>query len=333
MDEINNAQVNNTDEIKIENTLRPKNFANYIGQSTIKDSLNIAIQAAQKREEPLEHVLLYGPPGLGKTTLAHIISNEMQANIKILAGPTLERSGDLASILTNLEANDILFIDEIHRLNKTIEEILYPAMEDYALDIILGKGPGARNIRIDLPPFTIIGATTKVSSLSTPLRDRFGHIFHLNYYNADEISIIIQRSAEILNVNIKPEALNLVSHRARKTPRIANRLLKRIRDYAEVHGDGEITNDLVINALNLLNIDEIGLDEQDRNLLYVIIEKFAGGPVGLNTLAAATGEDQDTIENVYEPYLIQQGLLKRTSQGRVATPLAYQHLNLAMPLS
>ncbi len=328
MEDISNTQTNTTEEEQIENTLRPKQFENYIGQKTIKNSLNIAIQAAQKRQESLEHVLLYGPPGLGKTTLAHIIATEMQANIKILSGPTLERSGDLASILTNLEKNDILFIDEIHRLNKTIEEILYPAMEDYALDIILGKGPGARNIRIDLPPFTIIGATTKVSSLSTPLRDRFGHIFHFNYYQNQEISKIMSRSAKILEMEIDNKNLETIAKRARRTPRIANRLLKRIRDYAEVHNNGKINKEIIIAALKLLHIDELGLDEQDRNLLRIIIEKFSGGPVGLNTLGAATGEDKDTIENVYEPYLIQQGLLKRTPKGRVVTPNAYNHLSI-----
>jgi len=328
MVELLNKEVNNNEEKEAESSLRPQSFSTYIGQDTIKTSLDIAIQAARKREDALDHILLYGPPGLGKTTLAHIIANEMNANIKILSGPTLERTGDLASILTNLEEYDILFIDEIHRLNTTIEEILYPAMEDYALDIILGKGPGARNIRIDLPKFTIIGATTKVSALSTPLRDRFGHIHHLNFYNNNEITEILKRSSDILNTDLNNDAIKLISTRARRTPRIANRLLKRIRDYAEIHGNGTINQELVAQALKLLKIDQLGLDDQDRILLNTIIEKFAGGPVGLGTLAAATGEDKDTIENVYEPYLIQEGLLQRTPRGRMATKLAYKHLGL-----
>jgi len=309
-------------------SLRPKTLGDFVGQQKIKDNLQIFMDAAKGRKEAIEHVLLYGPPGLGKTTLAHIIASEMGVSIRVTSGPALERSGDLAAILTNLEDGDILFIDEIHRMNKVIEEILYPAMEDYALDIIVGKGPSARTLRLDLPRFTLIGATTKVSMLSSPLRDRFGNIYHLNFYEDKEISHIINRAAAILEVKIENLAAEKIASRARKTPRIANRLLKRVRDFAEVKADGKVSEEVTEKALKMLDIDEYGLDEIDRKILETIITKFNGGPVGLNTIAAATGEEQATIEDVYEPYLIQVGFLKRTPKGRVATPQAYKHMGL-----
>ncbi len=310
-------------------TLRPKNLKEFVGQKKIKDNLQIFMAAAKKREEPIEHVLLYGPPGLGKTTLAHIIAKEMGVNIRVTSGPALERSGDLAAILTNLEDGDILFIDEIHRLNKIIEEILYPAMEEYALDIVIGKGPSARTLRLDLPHFTIIGATTKISLLSSPLRDRFGNVYHLNFYQDDEIEQVINRSAKILEIDLEIPAASQIAKRARKTPRVANRLLKRVRDFVQVKSNGKITDSSAKEALILLDIDEFGLDEIDRRIIQIIIEKFNGGPVGLNTIAAASGEEMATIEDVYEPFLIQTGFLKRTSQGRVATDHAYKHLGCA----
>ena len=309
-------------------SLRPKNLKDFVGQEKIKANLEIFMQAAKQRKQPIEHVLLYGPPGLGKTTLAHIIASEMGVNIRVTSGPALERSGDLAAILTNLEAGDILFIDEIHRMNKVIEEILYPAMEDYALDIIIGKGPSARTLRLDLPRFTIVGATTKASLLSSPLRDRFGNIYHLNFYENNEIAEVLHRAAQILKIKLDKPSGEKIASRARKTPRIANRLLKRVRDYAEVKASGHISDDVTIKALEMLDIDQHGLDHIDRKILETIITKFSGGPVGLNTIAAATGEDMATIEDVYEPYLMQIGFLKRTAKGRVATPLAYEHLGL-----
>ncbi len=307
-------------------TLRPQKFADYIGQNKVKDSLEITIQAAKGRKESIEHVLLYGAPGLGKTTLAHLIAKEMGANIRVTTGPAIEKSGDLAAILSNLEEGDVLFIDEIHRLNKTVEEILYPAMEDYALDIILGKGPAARTVRIDLPRFTLIGATTKVSMLSAPLRDRFGHHHHLDFYEDKDIEKIVERSAKILGVEIDPAALKAIASRARRTPRVANRLLKRVRDYSAVKGDGCLSDNTCRDAFGMLEIDELGLDWVDRKILTTIIDKFAGGPVGLNTIAAATGEEMETIEDVYEPYLIRLGFLDRSPRGRIATPHAYEHL-------
>ena len=312
-------------------SLRPKTLAEYIGQEKIKQNLDITIAAAKKRGEPIEHVLLYGAPGLGKTTLAHVIANEIGTNIRVTSGPAIEKSGDLAAILTNLEAGDILFIDEIHRLNKTVEEILYPAMEDYALDIVMGKGPSARTLRLDLPKFTIIGATTLASLLSAPLRDRFGITHHLNFYEAGDIGKIIQRSARILGVEIESAAQEAIASRSRRTPRIANRLLKRVRDYCEVKGDGKITLNDCLEAFGMLEVDELGLDLIDRRILETIINKFKGGPVGLNTLAAATGEEIDTIENMYEPYLMQLGFLDRSPRGRVVTQLGYEHLGLKMP--
>jgi Holliday junction DNA helicase RuvB len=312
-------------------SLRPKILSEYIGQEKIKANLEITIAAAKKRGEPIEHVLLYGAPGLGKTTLAHVIANEIGANIRVTSGPAIEKSGDLAAILTNLEVGDILFIDEIHRLNKTVEEILYPAMEDYALDIIMGKGPSARTLRLDLPRFTIIGATTLASLLSAPLRDRFGITHHLNFYETGDIEKIIKRSAKILGIELDADARQALAARSRRTPRIANRLLKRVRDYCEVKGDGRISLKDSLGAFAMLEVDELGLDLIDRRILETIIHKFKGGPVGLNTLAAATGEEMDTIENIYEPYLMQLGFLDRSPRGRVVTTLGYQHLGLKEP--
>ncbi len=313
-------------EVELEITLRPRDFANYIGQERLKQNLKLAIKAAQKRGEPLDHILLHGPPGLGKTTMASVIAHEMGAQIRVTSGPAIERAGDLASLLTNLSDGDILFIDEIHRLNRTVEEVLYSAMEDFKLDIMLGKGPSARSLRLDLPTFTIIGATTRTGALSAPLRDRFGIIHRLEFYQADEIQQIIERAASILKVKIdKPAAIELAK-RSRLTPRIANRLLKRVRDYADVNGDGIIDTELSHKSLQLMDIDELGLDNADRMLLAAIIENYDGGPVGVETLAAITAEERGTIEDFYEPYLMQVGLLERTPRGRKVTPKAYKHL-------
>ncbi len=320
-----------SEDIALDMTLRPKRLSDFVGQDNIKESLDIFMQAAKKRKEPIEHVLLYGPPGLGKTTLAHVIANEMDAHIKITSGPAIERAGDLAAILTNMTEGDILFIDEIHRLNKVIEEVLYPAMEDYALDIIVGKGTAARTLRLDLPKFTIIGATTRYNLLSSPLRDRFGSTWRLDFYNNQDMQKIINRSARMLAVDIEDQAAEEIAMRSRATPRIANRLVKRVRDYADVRSDGKITHNVAHEGLKLLNIDPLGLDEFDRRLLEVMISNFSGGPVGLGSLAAALSEDVGTIEDIYEPFLLQLGLLERTPRGRVATPKAYEHLGLDVP--
>lgn len=319
------------EDATLDTTLRPHRIKDYIGQAPVKDNINVSMKAAKQRGESLEHVLIYGPPGLGKTTLAHVVAHEMGVNIKTTSGPAIERPGDMAAILTSLQPAEILFIDEIHRLNRQIEEILYPAMEDFALDLVLGKGPSARTLRLDLPKFTLIGATTRMASLSSPLRDRFGMVYRLEFYEPTDIEKILTRSARILKVPIKIEGKSEIAKRARRTPRIANRLLKRVRDYAQVHSDGEVNGDLAKKALTCLRIDELGLDEIDRKVLQTIIDKFKGGPVGIETIAAATAEEKETIEDVYEPFLLQMGLLERTNRGRQVTDLAYRHLGLSTP--
>lgn len=324
------SHADDSEEQRIEVTLRPQRFAEYVGQERLKKNLQLAIAAAKKRGEPIDHVLLYGPPGLGKTTMAAVIANEMGAGLRVTSGPAIEKAGDLASILTNLNDGDVLFIDEIHRLGRAVEEILYSAMEDFKLDIVIGKGPAARSVRLDLPRFTVIGATTRTGSLAAPLRDRFGHIYRLEFYTPEEIAQIITRAASILETRIKPEASRLLSTRARLTPRIANRLLKRVRDYADVNGDGIIDVTTTTQALTLLEVDELGLDPADRNLLLSMLDTYGDSPVGLTTIAALTGDETTTIEDFYEPYLLQIGFIERTPRGRRVTPRARQHLGRAM---
>jgi Holliday junction DNA helicase RuvB len=319
------------DEVTFENSLRPRFLRDFIGQQKLKDSLKIAVEAAKQRHESLDHVLLFGPPGLGKTTLAHIISNELSVNFRSTSGPAIEKRGDLAAILTNLEENNVLFIDEIHRLHPSIEEILYPAMEDFQIDIMIGEGPGARSIKIDIPPFTLVGATTRTGLLTSPLRGRFGIVQRLDFYKLESLATIVRRSAEILEVMIDEKSTLEVARRSRGTPRVANRLLRRVRDYAQVRAGGSINHTVACKGLDLANVDRFGFDEIDRKLLLTIIENFGGGPVGVNTISAAISEEKDAIEDIYEPYLIQTGFLNRTARGRTVTPLAYDHFGMKPP--
>ena len=330
-DQFKNSEAVSSEEENFERALRPKELVDYVGQEKIREQLEIFIGAAKKRKEPLDHLLLFGPPGLGKTTLAHIIANEMGVNLKQTSGPVLEKTGDLAALLSNLEANDVLFIDEIHRISPVIEEILYPAMEDYRLDIMIGEGPSARSVKLELPPFTLIGATTRAGMLTNPLRDRFGIVSRLEFYTNDELAKIVLRSAGLLETTIDKKGSSELAKRSRGTPRISNRLLRRVRDYADIKAEGEINEKIANQALKMLDVDLIGLDFMDRTFLKAIIEKFSGGPVGLDNLAAAIGEEKETIEDVIEPYLIQQGFLMRTPRGRVATPQTYKHFGIAMP--
>ena len=316
---------------RLDQALRPRLLVDLIGQARVKENLSILIAAARQRGDPLDHVLFYGPPGLGKTTLAHVLANEMGVNIKVTSGPAIERAGDLAAILTNLRAGDILFIDEVHRLGRVVEEVLYPAMEDFALDIVIGKGPSARSIRLKLPRFTVIGATTRLALLTAPLRARFGAVYHLDFYDLEPMQAIVRRAARVLNVQADAEGVDEIARRGRGTPRVALRLLRRVRDFAQVRADGAITRAVAKNALDLLNVDPLGLDEMDRRVLTTVIEKYRGGPVGLSTIAASISEEPDTIMDVVEPYLLQLGFLERTSQGRVATARAYEHLGIVMP--
>jgi Holliday junction DNA helicase RuvB len=322
---------NENDDERFETALRPQRLEDYIGQQKIKENMNIAIQASLQRRDAMDHVLLFGPPGLGKTTLALIVAAELGVGIRTTSGPVIEKGGDLAAILTNLEEREVLFIDEIHRLSPAVEEILYPAMEDFQLDIVIGQGPGARSIKMDLPPFTLVGATTRAGMITSPLRTRFGIVHRLNFYSAEELQTVVKRSANILKIDIDQEGASEIARRSRGTPRIANRLLRRARDYAQVRADGIITGPVAADALEMLEVDAQGFDELDRKILRTIIEKFDGGPVGLNTLAAAISEDKDTLEDVFEPYLLQCGFLERTARGRVATRRAYEHLKLSPP--
>jgi Holliday junction DNA helicase RuvB len=330
-DRIVAAKKEGAQEEALERALRPRQLADYVGQERIRDQLSIFIEAARRRREPLDHVLLFGPPGLGKTTLSHIVAHELGVNLRQTSGPVLERAGDLAALLTNLEPNDVLFIDEIHRLSPVVEEILYPALEDFQIDIMIGEGPAARSVKLDLPSFTLVGATTRAGMLTNPLRDRFGIVARLEFYTPEELTRIVARSSELLRVQIAPEGALEIARRSRGTPRIANRLLRRVRDYAEVRAGGVVTREVADAALSMLDVDMHGLDVMDRKLLRAVLDKFGGGPVGVDNLAAAIGEERDTIEDVLEPFLIQQGFLQRTSRGRMATPLSYRHFGLASP--